>query len=189
MPYPSYKYMAEEDVKAIIAYIKTLKPHPNVVPESEPNFPFSVIMNFIPSKAEPTEKPNPADSIAYGKYVTTIAGCIDCHTPYEGGQPVEGKEFAGGRDFPFVDGSIVRSSNITPDEQTGIGSWSKKQFIERFKFYEGKDTIEVAAGEFNSYMPWTMYAGMTKEDLGAIYTYLMTIEQKENKVVRFTAAK
>jgi len=43
----------------------------------------------------------------------------------------------------------------------------------------------VQPGEFNTVMPWTMYAGMTEEDIGAIYDYLMTIKPVRNEVVRF----
>jgi hypothetical protein len=46
----------------------------------------------------------------------------------------------------------------------------------------------VKAGEFNTIMPWTMYANMTEEDLGAIYSYLSSLPPMENLVVKFTPA-
>ena len=54
-----YGHMDEEDVKCIIAYLRTLKPIKNVVPESESDFPMSFIINTIPEKASFTKKPAP----------------------------------------------------------------------------------------------------------------------------------
>jgi hypothetical protein len=76
--------------------------------------------------------------------------------------------------------------NITPDP-TGIGSWDKATFVSRFKMYADSGYVpqKVKAGEFNTVMPWTMYAGMSKQDLEAIYTYLKTLKPANNVVERF----
>ncbi|MBX9850477.1 MAG: hypothetical protein K2X86_01825 [Cytophagaceae bacterium] len=47
----------------------------------------------------------------------------------------------------------------------------------------------VEKGSYNTFMPWTMYAGMKEEDLGAIYAYLMTLQPISNKVEKFTPVK
>jgi hypothetical protein len=97
-------------------------------------------------------------------------------------------EFGGGREFPMPFG-IIRSSNITPDTETGIGNWNQDVFIGRFKAYDiahNNQPADVKQGEFNSMMPWVMYAGMKNEDLAAIYTYLKTIKPIKNKVEKFT---
>ena len=94
---------------------------------------------------------------------------------------------AGGREFNFPAG-IVHSLNITPDAETGIGNWTKDDFIARFKFYDNEDAQNVAVNfekDFNTPMPWLMYAGMTREDLGAIYEYLRTVKPVNHRVNRF----
>jgi hypothetical protein len=78
--------------------------------------------------------------------------------------------------------------NITPDKETGIGLWSKELFIQRFKAYANDSLkyVPVSKDDFNTPMPWIMYAGMTDEDLGAIYDYLRTVKPVVNQVERFT---
>jgi hypothetical protein len=82
---------------------------------------------------------------------------------------------------------VLASSNITPDKETGIGAWTEEQFIQRFRMYADSVPV-VAAGEFNSMMPWTMYGKMETEDLAAIYAYLRTVAPISNKVTKFTPA-
>ncbi len=61
MPYLSYGQMDEEDIKSIIAYIRTLKPVKNDVPGSVSDFPMNFIINLIPKKAQFTTKPEKSD--------------------------------------------------------------------------------------------------------------------------------
>ncbi|MBN1299593.1 MAG: c-type cytochrome [Melioribacteraceae bacterium] len=186
MPYSAYRYLSKEDGEAIVAYIRTLKPIENDVPESEASFPFSVILRTIPQPAEPMQQPDPSDLIAVGKYLTYIGGCMDCHTPVDDKkQPVKGLEFSGGYEYPLPTGGIVRTANITPDVETGIGAWSKEDFLARFRFYKDNDSLFINKGEFNTLMPWYVYSGMTDEDLGAIYDYLRTQKPVKNMVERF----
>lgn len=191
MPYPYYGKMDREDIYSIIAYIRSLSPIKNEVPESVADFPMNFIINTIPQKADLQKRPDPSDELAYGAYLTNAAGCIECHTQVDKGQIIREFSFGGGREFQFPDGSVVRSSNISPDEITGIGTWTKESFIKRFKMYADSSYVlpSVAPGEFNTIMPWMMYAGMKEEDLAAIYTYLKTVTPIENVVNKFTAGK
>jgi len=188
MPYQNFGKMDPDDIKAIIAYVRTLKPIDNPsIPAPESDFPVNFIINTMPARAEGGKRPDPSDRVAYGKYLTTFASCGDCHTPVdEQGQALPGMEMAGGRSFPVPSGT-VRSMNITQDAETGIGQWTRETFIARFKSYaDGSAIPEVGKDGFNSIMPWAMYAGMTEDDLGAIYDYLKTVKPIKNKVERFT---
>ncbi len=64
-------------------------------------------------------------------------------------------------------------------------------FLERFKAYAPGTfkPVTVEAGAMQTVMPWTMYAGMTDEDLGAIYDFLKTVPAVETPVERWTARK
>lgn len=188
MPYPYYASMDSNDVLSIIAYLRTL---PSIEHSPEPSvadFPMNFIVHLIPQKAAPQQRPAPTNVLAYGKYLTTISGCAECHTPAEKGRIIQAKAFSGGRDFLMPTGGTVYSANITP-HATGIGEWTKERFVQRFKQYEGKTQPPVNANEFNSAMPWTMYAGMTVQDLEAIYTYLKSLPPMENSVERFKPAQ
>ncbi len=187
MPYPNYRKMDKEDIYDIIAYLRSLPPIEAKVPPSKAHFPMNFIINTIPAKPDFTIKPERSDKVAYGSYLVNTASCIDCHTQVKRGQLIPELAFSGGREFPMPFG-IVRSPNITPDNETGIGAWDEDYFVARFKAYSHPESAyAVAENEFNTIMPWTMYAGMEEEDLRAIYAYLSTLPPIKNEVVRITA--
>lgn len=191
MPFHYYGQMDEEDIKCIIAYIRTLKPIENKPAASVSDFPMSFIINTIPHEANFQKRPAASDVLNYGKYMTNAGACLECHTQVEKGQVIQDLAFGGGREFPFPNGAIVRSANITPDAETGIGKWSKEQFVAMFKSRSDSLTINTTIGknDFNTIMPWTMYGKMTDQDLEAIYTYLKSLKPINNSVEKYTAAK
>ncbi len=132
MPYLYYGKMDPEDIYSVIAYIRSLDPVEKSIPDSEADFPFNIIMNTIPQKAQPQQRPDKTDWIAYGAYMTNASGCIECHTDVKGGQIIMEQAFSGGREFAFPDGSVLRTMNITP-HKTGIGTWTEEKFVHAFK--------------------------------------------------------
>lgn len=190
MPYSSYSQMSEQDVYAIISYIRTLKPIKHKVPKSDPDFPMNLILRTMPSNKVAHAEPVLDDQVSNGKYLFTMASCGDCHTPRgDKGDPIQGMELAGGGEFELPIGTI-RAANITPDNETGIGTWTEDAFVNRFKMHLQPEMAnrKLKPTEFNSIMPWVMYAGMEEKDLRAIYQYLRTVAPKKNKVVKFTPA-
>ncbi|SMO46201.1 c-type cytochrome [Gracilimonas mengyeensis] len=188
MPYLNYSQMAKEDIYSVIAYLRTLYPIENEVPASELAFPMNFIVHTIPAPPQHQPAPDTANPVAWGKYLVTAASCADCHTPKEQGADIPGMEFAGGMEFPMIDGSTARTANITPDVKTGIGSWDEKAFIKRFKDYADTSFVfdEVAHGQFNTAMPWKNYSQMGDKELKAIYAYLQTVVPVQNEIVKFT---
>ncbi|HYG04585.1 MAG TPA: c-type cytochrome [Chryseosolibacter sp.] len=190
MPYRYYGKMDQEDIYSIIAYIRSLEPIENQVAESESDFPMNIIINTIPEKPSHVKRPDPSDEVAYGGYMVNASGCIECHTQVDQGQIIPELAFGGGREFNFPDGSTIRSSNISPDDETGLGKWTKEMFVQRFKMYADSSYVlpNVQPGEFNSIMPWTMYSSMKEQDLAAIYAYLRSVKPINNRVVKFSPA-
>ena len=179
MPYPVYAQLSQGDAEALVAYLRTLPPRGTVAPPSTLDFPLSLIVRTMPSPATlRPDTPQPGTP-EYGRYMATIAGCQFCHTPEEQGKSLPGMDFAGGHDF-----GTVRSANITPDELTGIGGWTKEAFISRFRTYAA-GTGAVAEGDNNTVMPWTLFVGMKDEDLGAIYDYLRTVKPVRHAVEKW----
>lgn len=190
MPYHSYGKADREDIYAVIAYIRSLEPIEKDVPKSEPDFPMSLIMNIIPQEPAHQRVPDKSDMVAYGKYLATSAACADCHTPFEKGQPVADMMYAGGREFELPFGTL-RTPNITPDVATGIGSWTEDVWLARFASYDSIHKLDRTKGltEYNSLMPWNMYAGMKEEDLKAIFAYLKSLKPISNAVEKVTYAE
>ncbi|RYU86581.1 c-type cytochrome [Mucilaginibacter terrigena] len=187
MPWQSYSKMDPEDVYDIIAYIRTLQPRESTYPKRKLDFPLNLLVNTMPKKAEPGKRPNEKDTLAYGAYLVQAAACRECHTKADKGTPVPGMDLAGSNEYGLGNGATLRSANITPDKETGIGSWSKEQFIARFAQY-ANGTAKPAAvkpGQFQTIMPWWKYGGMSQTDLGAIYAYLKTVKPVKNSVNKF----
>jgi mono/diheme cytochrome c family protein len=188
MPYTAFAKLDENDIKSIIAYIRTLAPVKNKVAPKELNFPLSIIVRTIPDKPQFTKLPDPKDKIATGKYYS--AACMICHTKMDKGKFDMEKQFAGGNQFVIPSGGYVTTANITPDPETGIGNWTKEQFITKFQSFKNPAALyPVKQGEFNTVMPWIIFANMTDDDLGAVYEYLRTVTPVKNKIEKFSAVK
>ncbi len=186
MPYHRYGQMDKEDIYSIIAYIRTLQPIENKIPERELDFPLNFLVNTMPSEAKFSVKPDESNTLAYGKYLVNMASCVDCHSRTDKGAIIPGSEFGGGREFAQPAGKVC-APNITPHIDNGIGQWTMQSFVQRFKQYTDSNyhTPQLGPGDLNSPMPWHMYAGMKESDLQAIYTYLQSLAPIDNAVTRY----
>lgn len=105
--------------------------------------------------------------IAKGEYLSKLGGCASCHTAP--GKPA----FSGGRELPTPFGSLY-STNITPDRNTGIGSWRFDDFWQAMHHGKGKNG-ELLYPAF----PYTSYTVVTREDAKALYAYLRSVAAVE----------
>ena len=172
MPSDAYRYLTDEDVYSIIAYLRMLE---SIESDYSGRRELSIIMTIIAnSRAIPAE-PSDVDwnnPLQVGEYYARIGGCTFCHTTVdERMQPIEGMKLAGGMGLPWED-KIIRAANISADRETGIGSWTEADFIKRFADYRDNNILVADVG-WNSPMAWPVYANIKEEDLAAIYTYLM----------------
>ena len=187
MPWPSYSKLAREDVYALIAYLRTLKPIHTTYPRATYNFPLNILVHTMPKKASLGTIPNPADTLKYGAYLVNAAACMDCHTQNVKGEMIAGMEFAGGREFR-IGNNTVRSANITPDKETGIGTWTADAFVQRFKTFSDREkAAKVSPTDPQTIMPWYNFSGIKESDLRAMFAYIKTLKPVKNTVVKFTA--
>ena len=139
MPYPHFGAMSEDDIHAVLAYVRSWKAIEGVAPDRKLTFSAQLDRAHDPGPNTFQTRPSPTDKVAYGKYMTRQALCSDCHTPIDDrGTPLPGMDFAGGMEFVET-GYRVRSANITPDADTGIGAWTEQQFIDKFKGFENAE--------------------------------------------------
>ena len=117
--------------------------------------------------------------VGRGKYLVTIGGCNDCHTPgYFFGKP-DMSRFLGGSDVGFeIPGlGVFVGSNITPDEETGIGSWTQEEIVAAIQTGMRPDGRQLAP-----IMPWHAFANLTEDDATAIAAFLQSLKPVSNKV-------
>lgn len=189
MPYVHFAHMSDEDAKSVVVYLRTLKPVRHGVPAKHLDFPVNYIVKFIPKPlAGPVAAPDRNDHVAYGRYLARIGGCYECHTPHDPHNNLdETKIFAGGWTMEGPWGKVV-TANLTPATDGFMSHATKQEFVGRFKAFASIDSTPVPAGR-NTVMPWQAFAGMTDDDLGAIYEYLKTVKPVANHVVTFPDRK
>ncbi len=175
MPIWLYRNMSDRDVRAIVAYLRSVKPVRNKAPKSVYNFP-------LPPAYGPPVKGVPevsrSDKVRYGEYLAgPIAHCIDCHTPFAkpGVRDVKNRLGAGGFRMVGAWGTNV-SSNITPDKETGIGNWSDRQIETAIrKGYSAK------YGKMFPPMAYHFYKNIRGADMDALIAYLRSLKPVMNK--------
>ncbi|MHB0968904.1 MAG: c-type cytochrome [Thermoanaerobaculia bacterium] len=180
MPYEWFHEMSDSDALAIARYLRSLPPVRNDVSQN-PNLVFKTARLFLgpkPAIAVPT--PARAATPEYGAYLARHVGlCGECHTPRTGlmSKPDLSRLFAGMTDPPK--GFPANPANLTPDPETGIGSWSEAEFVQTLRTGRNPQGIEL-----HPFMPWKEVRRMSDDDLRAIYRYLRTIPPVRNAVPR-----
>lgn len=167
MPYHVYNGMADADLDAVVAYLRSVGAIKNEVP------PRTISTEGFPSLPYQTGivAPDPSDKAARGAYlVNSVMGCTDCHTPVDPttGAPQMDKYLAGRQPYEGPWG-IVYGGNITPDDETGIGTWSEEEIQRAIITGVGKD------GRRLILMPWFAYSALTAEDADAVAYYLKNV--------------
>jgi mono/diheme cytochrome c family protein len=130
--------------------------------------------------AAPLGGANAADpAVERGKYLVTIAGCNDCHTPgYFLGKPDMSRQFGGSEvGFELPGHGVFYGPNLTSDKDTGLGRWTDRQIATALTAGSRPDGRMLAP-----IMPWQAFANLTKPDVSAIVAYLRSLPPVKNKV-------
>lgn len=159
--------LSDEDLRAIISFIRTEKPVPLKKPSNKFNLLGKVAKAFLVKPVGPSEKIMPStkpDTTAnYGRYlVLNVANCAGCHTKRNVSGELTGQLLGGGN--AMDSGNIP--PNLTPDSTGRLFYFNQKLFIQRFRM--GKIIA-------NSEMPWQHFKKMSDNDLIAIYKFLKTV--------------
>ncbi len=169
MPIGLYRRISDRDVKAIVAYLRTVPPVKNIVPRTAYHIPLP--KSYGPPVGHVPEVPR-GDKIAYGAYLAGPLGhCIECHTPFVKGRPdFENRLGAGGFAFHGPWGVSV-STNITPHPEDGIAGYTNEAL---------KTVITTGVRPDGSRLLPPMgvayYRNMTDADVDALIAYLRTLK-------------
>ena len=172
MPSLFFHVMSEDDLTSVIAYMKTIPPVDNVLPETKPGpmlyaligaGPFADEMSgrVIDHDAPFATAPAESESAEYGEYLISIGQCRACH----------GSELTGGQVSP----SAPIGPNLTPGGEMGF--WDEETF-----FSVIRTGTHPSGRELDSYMPWKFFANMTDSELRAIRAYLLSLPKLESQM-------
>jgi mono/diheme cytochrome c family protein len=172
MPSGFYEIMTERDLNAVIAYLRTIKPIKNTVPD--PIYKMPQGHPIPPGADKPYTEAMMSDKLKKGFYLATIAHCMECHTP----MGPKGREFAtrlgaGGFEFPGPWGVSV-SRNITSSKEKGIGAWTDEEIKRAITQGVRKD-----GSKLKPPMGFHYYATVRADDLDAVVAWLRTLPPKE----------
>jgi mono/diheme cytochrome c family protein len=188
MPFEAYSGMAEEDLRALIVYLRTLKPVKKATPPLKTRVPFvrslaTPVYLKVFGRFSSSPPLAPKSGIERGRYlVDHVSLCGDCHTPKNSmGVPNRSLYLAGASAKTGFLGEDV--PNITPDKETGIGDW-KREDIAELLISGTKPDLDNAQGLMAEVIQGTPYGykDMKKEDALAIADYLKSIPPIKNKI-------
>lgn len=171
MPIELYRRLSDTDVKAIVAYLRTVKPVKNKVAKSEYRMPLP--KSYGPPVTSVPDVPK-TDKVAYGAYLAGPVGhCIECHTPMAKGHRDWSKTGLGGQPFEGPWGVAV-AANLTAHED-GLKEWSDAEIKRAITRGISKD-----GRKLNPPMGYPYYARVKPADLDAIVAYLRTLKGHGN---------
>ncbi len=170
MPSWDYWSMSDHDITSLIAFMQQLEPVDRAPIETELG---PIAKMLIATDQAPllhaeviehgAERPVPsvyAETIEHGEYLTVL--CMGCHN-----HDLNGGKVVGG------DPSWPPASNLTPDDATGLGLWTRDDFFTAMRTGKSKSGKDLDVS-----MPWVQFGQMTDIELGAIWMYLETVKAK-----------
>jgi mono/diheme cytochrome c family protein len=174
MPANFYKALLPDDLDAIVAYLRGLKPMRNDTPD--PVYKVAVRRDPYPEAEAGFSKTMLADPVRRGAYLVTIGHCMECHSAWSRGvSDFKTGLGRGGRAFPAREGSPAGSpasiaANITSDPAAGIGAWTDAEIKRAITHGIARD-----GRALRQPMAYSSYAGLNETDLADIIVYLRTV--------------
>jgi mono/diheme cytochrome c family protein len=174
MPANFYKALLPDDLDAIVAYLRTLKPVRGEV--RDPQYKIPVRRDPYPDAEAGFTRATFADPVRRGAYLVTIGHCMECHSAWSRGvSDFKGGLGRGGRVFPAREGSADGSpasiaANITSDFSAGIGAWSDQEIGRAITHGVARDGRALRPP-----MAYRYYAGLKQADLADIIAYLRSV--------------
>jgi mono/diheme cytochrome c family protein len=164
--------IADDDIKAIVTYMRTLPAVSNQVPPHEIGFLGKMVLGDLAPRPDTKVASVPVGAtVERGRYLAHgPAVCVGCHSEADGFDVKKGREFVGA-DSPMPsefddDPNAFLAPNLTSDPSGITGKWTEEQFVARFK--EGRQ-------HRGSAMPWGNYQNLQDDDIKSLYMYLKTV--------------
>jgi cytochrome c553 len=179
MPFMNYSRMTDDDAKALVAFLRTIKPIAKTV---APNKDLKIMKGPGPRPANAPDVTT--DKAKHGEYLASLMLCSHCHwTPDMKTMAPAGpdKMFSGGLPFeiPMLGTGKLWSRNITSDPATGIGTWTEDQIFTTIKTMVKPDGTMIYGPMQFMQGPWSQ---LSDDDLHAVAAYIKSLPPVKNKV-------
>jgi mono/diheme cytochrome c family protein len=169
MPANFYKALLPEDLDAIVAYLRSVKPVRNEI--ADPVYKAPIHRDPYPAAENGFNKSMFNEPVGRGAYLVTIGHCMECHSAWSRGvSDFKTGLGRGGRSFAEAGLGGVTASNITSDRTVGIGAWSDQEIVRAITQGVARDGRLLKPP-----MGYPFYAGLKQSDLADIIAYLRTV--------------
>ena len=196
MPWAEYgAALSKEESYAIVAYLRSVpEPVKNAVPDNKVVMPYSLLLstgmiyNMMSKHPSYTEyEPSTNTPVERGKRLAYLGACKGCHAyaPEYPKPPRLGEPLAGGLDFHGPKGELIIGANLTPDEETGIGSFSDEELFQTIKY--GKRLRPLEDTEM---VRWPMmqrithHTSLTDEEISDLIAFFRSQEPIKHDVLK-----
>jgi cytochrome c553 len=188
MPFGSFQQLSDEDVRSIVAYLRSVPAYKQPKPRTEnqlglmPRILFTKIGVQMHLPVHDVPPPDKSNVVQYGEYVASIGICTECHSlTKKGPRKRDDPQYLAGSEGPMEDPAFgkVWARNLTPDAETGLGKYHPtqiKQAIRDGKRLDGKRMAPPMA------VMLPHYSGMAEEDLTALVAFLKSIPAARHQV-------
>ncbi|HEX5504964.1 MAG TPA: cytochrome c [Thermomicrobiales bacterium] len=178
MPYLSYNRMTDRDVKALVAFLRTVKPVERTIPPNK-----DLKLGKIPAPPPSNGPDVTTDPVKHGEYMASLMLCSHCHwTPNKAFQPAgPDKMYSGGLPFnlPMLGTGTLYTPNITSDKATGIGTWTEAQIFTTLKTMTRPDGRRIQGPMLFMQSGWSQ---LKDSDLEAVAAYIHQLPPVKHKV-------
>jgi mono/diheme cytochrome c family protein len=180
MPFTGWQVMSDEDVRAIVAYLRTVPPVRNPVSRERNHFPFVVraaasmgMIHHAPAHDVPD--PPRTDPRLYGAYLNKLGGCWECHSLGKTGPTEDPDRLMSGSRMALSerDYGVIYARNLTPDPETGLGKYTAEQIKQAMKTGKRLDG-KMMAPPMSLFIPHL--STWNEDDLDALVAYLMSLK-------------
>lgn len=179
MPYPAFSGMSDEDVSALVAYLRSVPPVARENTPHEVSIPLMTIAmrlwRWVFFDHTPPPATAPREGVERGRYISEhISHCQECHTPRTMVGTLDRSRYLAGNP-DGIDGEVT--PNITPDKGTGIGDWSEGEIVTLLQegFMPNMDNVQGLMALLIDGIPEGGYKDLTQEDALAIARYLKSV--------------
>jgi mono/diheme cytochrome c family protein len=187
-------HMSDEDLASIIAFLRSddpivaparVAPPGRTQPTLLTKFLTHTVMKPLPYPSRPIAAPARTDRVAFGRYLVFAYDCFSCHSAdlktANAMEPEKTNRYlGGGAELLDGNGDVIVGSNITPDEETGIGKWSEADFVRAVKSGFRPDGQVLRS-------PMAPRSAFDDDEVASIYAYLRTVPRIHHSVVRRVA--
>jgi hypothetical protein len=188
MPFGAYRFMSDEDVRAVVAYLRSVPAFKQGKPHAEnqlgllPRLLFTKIGVQMHLPVHDVAGPDKKDRLKVGEYVATIGACSECHSlTKKGPRKRDDPQYLAGSEGPMEDPSFgkVWARNLTPDKETGLGKYFPDQIKQAIRNGTRLDGKRMAP-PMSIMLPH--YSGIAEDDLDALVAYLKTVPPARHQV-------